>query len=609
MKKGFSLKYKILILLTIIPAISLSVYGFLAMSTFSNDKIAYVFESSGNLSMALAQQMKMAIQSEVTKNRHYLQSYLSNGNFDQVKSIFFESSDNTRAIIAYSIDKRNFGIKNKTILKKNDFKIEDFESVVDRTVNYEIQKNSDNSRILYTVKRDENLYFFEKIFNENDKVPAFAFAIVFKLEDLYETFKSSANQNLFLINQFGQILLSNKSVSQSYLNEIYKAQFLSNKDSHFTQGVEEVQDIKNRDYFLSFADVGFGESFVISAVDKAVALSARDQLLIKSVFFLMILIGVISILSLVASGTVTETLTRLFEATEQVSKGKFDIKVDVQSTDEIGSLANNFNLMAKEVSRLMAETAESARMQNELQTAKTVQETLFPMPKATMGSISVTGYYEPASECGGDWWHYCEIDDKVFFWIGDATGHGAPSALITSAARSAAVIIESLKVGPAEAMEYLNKCIYEVSRGKLMMTFFIAAYDQTNRKLVYANASHESPFFIKAKNDPIKKKDLVPLNDVVNPRLGQSKDTKYEEFEIDFEAGDFLLFYTDGVPDVRSAEGDAWGEREFIKTIIESYNKGPETDLFIERFVQKMQTYRKSTDLVDDVTLFAIRGI
>ncbi len=108
----------------------------------------------------------------------------------------------------------------------------------------------------------------------------------------------------------------------------------------------------------------------------------------------------------------------------------------------------NFNIMAAEVSRLLDQTAEKARMESELQTAKTVQETLFPETRAKIGPLAIAGYYEPASECGGDWWHYCQIGNKIFLWIGDATGHGAPAALITSAAKSASTIIERLNISP-----------------------------------------------------------------------------------------------------------------------------------------------------------------
>lgn len=120
----------------------------------------------------------------------------------------------------------------------------------------------------------------------------------------------------------------------------------------------------------------------------------------------------------------------------------------------------------------MSETAEKARMESELQTAKTVQETLFPAFQNTFENLQIAGHYEPASECGGDWWYYYKTNNKIILCIGDATGHGAPAALITSAARSAASVTENLNLEAHQIMHYLNKAIYDVSRGRVMMDFF-----------------------------------------------------------------------------------------------------------------------------------------
>jgi phosphoserine phosphatase RsbU/P len=297
-------------------------------------------------------------------------------------------------------------------------------------------------------------------------------------------------------------------------------------------------------------------------------------------------------------------LTQLLDATKSISQGKFDIKVPVTSRDEVGSLALSFNKMAAEVSRLLSETAESSRMQSELKTAQTVQETLFPATSAEIGDLAITGFYEPASECGGDWWHYNWVDGKVFLWIGDATGHGAPAALITSAAKSASTVIENLKVDPAEALNLLNRSIYDVSRGRIMMTFFLACFDPKTRTLTYANASHESPFLIRKTDKELKKKDLVPLNEVNNPRLGQSRETQYEQTSVQLEVGDRILFYTDGIPDIQNVKLETWGEREFLKSVIKSNQNFPPVNQAVASLTETFQAYRTTASLIDDITFF-----
>lgn len=607
-KRTFSLKYKILLSLTLIPTIALFIYVLLAMNIFSKDKIAYIYDSSGNLSQALSQQLRVLITGVISNNKSVFQDFVMTRSFSGKSRTQFENGNNLDAILAFEVDEATKQETFLSMMTRNNADYETLRGKIDKQVKYETQYIRGNQRILYSLDQNDRFYFVEKA-SSGTGSKAIYFVVVIKAEEFYDTFSTSSAQQLFLINQFGQVVLGPAQVSERNISKIFNLKFFKNTENRFQQGVEETTDVENKEMIISFSEVGFGDSYVLTAVRKELALSALDQLLKKSVFFFVLLVAIITIVSLFASGSITNALTQLLEATQKVSQGKFDIQVNVKTSDEIGALADNFNLMAKEVSRLLEQTAESARMQNELQTAKTVQETLFPDSNALLEKIAISGFYEPASECGGDWWHYCKINNRVFLWIGDATGHGAPSALITSAAKSAAAIIESLDVGPGAAMEYLNRCIYEVSRGRLMMTFFIACYDPQTQKLTYANASHESPYLIKKKSGPIKKKDLIPLNDVNNPRLGQDRNTKYDETTVDFEFEDFIFFYTDGVPDVRNGTQTAWGEREFLKTIIETQTNFPPVDVFIERFVNRMQTYRSGSTLVDDVTFFGIKNL
>ncbi|MNT29941.1 Phosphoserine phosphatase RsbU [compost metagenome] len=200
------------------------------------------------------------------------------------------------------------------------------------------------------------------------------------------------------------------------------------------------------------------------------------------------------------------------------------------------------------------------------------------------------------------------MGQKIFLWIGDATGHGAPAALITSAAKSASTIIERLNISPAKAMELLNRSIYDVSKGRIMMTFFLASFDTETGELVYCNASHEAPFLMKKGEAALKKKDLIPLNEVNNPRLGQARDSQYEQTSVQVEPGDAVFFYTDGIPDIQNPGKEAWGEREFLKALIAANKEYPPVDQSVAQFVRSFQGHRQGAPLIDDVTFFVVKN-
>jgi sigma-B regulation protein RsbU (phosphoserine phosphatase) len=377
--------------------------------------------------------------------------------------------------------------------------------------------------------------------------------------------------------------------------------------SKIPEGIGELKSPEGRPYLASFVDTGVADLVVVSMVDKQAALRAIDLLLRKSALFFLAVLSATVIIAVLASRGLTSTLRNLSNATRAISEGDFTTRVDEQAGGEIGQLAKGFNSMASEISRLMLETAEKARMESELATAKTVQETLFPEPNAQMGNISISGHYTPASECGGDWWYYNESADKVLIWIGDATGHGAPAALLTSAARAVASVVQHDDRSVGESLAILNRAICETSKGSMMMTFFLASIDKKTGVMTYANASHEPPLLVHDSASEPTRDDFIPLNEVNNPRLGEQNGREFKETSIQLEPGDRIVFYTDGVTDVKSPDAKAWGERRFLKSLSSELSAHPETQQALGAVVEKLWDFRSATPLDDDVTLILCR--
>lgn len=605
-KQGLSLRYKILILLTAIPLLTLSAYLVLVRGIFEEDKIAYVFESTSNISGTIGSQIKTNLNSVLTSCKPIFQDYLNQRTFSPTGENLFRNEFTLDAIGVYRLDTSTGRFARVAFLEKDPQMFQGIEQQF-ASLPSALDELRTQRRVVKVPFHDDRVVMLEKIVDQRTGETT-AFMVVVRFSETAETFRSALAQRLYLVDGDGTILFAPENETARNIKEIVSADFLGTTSARVSKGTETAEGQDGKKILVSYAKVGYGDLTVISTVAKEAALGAIKKLLQKSLIFFVILISITAIVSLIAAGTVTRALSSLFDATQKVAEGKFDFRVDVSATDEVGALADNFNLMAAEVARLMEQTAEKARMENELQTAKTVQETLFPESHAQVGPLSISGYYEPASECGGDWWHYCTVGNKVFLWIGDATGHGAPAALITSAAKSASTIIENLNIGPGKAMELLNRAIYDVSKGRIMMTFFLASYDPDTGDLTYTNASHEAPYLIKNGTENLKKKDLVPLNEVNNPRLGQARDTVYEETSIKLDKGDIIFFYTDGVPDIHNPGKEAWGEREFIKALVSANKDFPATNESVNRFSTIFKEHRQGAVLIDDVTFFVVKN-
>ena len=603
-KPGMSLRYKLLILLVSLPMVTLVAYLVLAIHLFETDKIAYVFDSSSTVTNSLATQVTSEVNALISGLKPVLEGYsFTTHSFDETAKGLFQK-DKTLDTITIFKPEAGISYKEEAKLEKTPLS-ENWLYVQQNFLNDLLKGANEGGVTMRTWESTKDTLIAVAIRHGQIDDPSRHVSVsVRQAINFLEVFKKSKVYSTYLTEKTGTIILApSENTLLSFSGWDY---FLDIIAKNVPAGTGEAKSPDGKEVLASFAKVSIGSLYVISFIKKSLALSAITVLIAKSILFFIALISLATITSVFASRGLTAKLRDLADATKRVAEGYFDINVEVTSRDEVGVLASGFNRMAAEVARLMQETASKARMEKELETAKTVQETLFPESNYQSGTVAVSGHYQPASECGGDWWNYCEIGGKLYLWIGDATGHGAPAALITSAAKSAAAIIERLPpMGPGKILELMNRAVYETSKGRMLMTFFLACLDKQTGALTYSNASHEPAFQIKRKEGrPIAKEDMLPLADVTSPRLGDNPDSKYPEASAQLEPGDVILFYTDGVVDQENPEGKIWGERKLVRSM-QSAMAGKSNALEI---ATQMKTdgndYRQGSELKDDVTFF-----
>ena len=140
--------------------------------------------------------------------------------------------------------------------------------------------------------------------------------------------------------------------------------------------------------------------------------------------------------------------------------------------------------------QLVEETRLSARMEAELQTARAVQHSLLPEKLPELPNLELAGYYQSASETGGDWYGVNDaFENALYIMIGDVTGHGTPSALVTASVCAACQTLTDLWHDlkriptPADILHYLNKTVEQFGAPDYLMTFFVARPRPAQRRI------------------------------------------------------------------------------------------------------------------------------
>jgi serine phosphatase RsbU (regulator of sigma subunit) len=316
---------------------------------------------------------------------------------------------------------------------------------------------------------------------------------------------------------------------------------------------------------------------------------------------LFVLIG--TLFAIFQGLSISKPIKLLAWKADQIARGDLEARVEVKSTDEIGILGENFNFMADQIVVLLQQTAEKARLEQELEVARTIQETLVPPNEpVSNGFFKFAGYFQPASQCGGDWWTWHQlVGDKVLVVIGDVTGHGVPSAMITAAAKAACDVARTIyndDVAVTRLLEIMNYAIFESAKRKFVMTCFASIVDTKRRTITYANAGHNFPYLFRAGEDG--KGEFGSLM-IRGNRLGDLRESKYEAKTTELVPGDILVWYTDGIVECENAAGEEYGEKRFRASVRRA--AALEAGEMRDSVVADSQTFFGETLRKDDITL------
>ena len=265
---------------------------------------------------------------------------------------------------------------------------------------------------------------------------------------------------------------------------------------------------------------------------------------------------------------------------------------------------------------------EHFRLKQEFATARIVQDQLFPPMNTQINHLKVVGQYEPAAECGGDFWNHFELKDgRQFIIIGDAVGHGIPAALVAVSAQATAACLAEVfgnegtvqNLSPAYVLRHLNEVLVTSFKSEITMTACVAEFSLSSGKVRFANAGHCLPFAYRFnKTGPVgslsesEETGIQLLRGRGDP-LGIDLQTKFKDMEMNIPVGCRIHFYTDGLIECRDRKGQILGTKRFM----EFFRRALTQDALkaIAGVYELVKTYSNSQTLEDDGTIIIVETI
>jgi serine phosphatase RsbU (regulator of sigma subunit) len=260
-----------------------------------------------------------------------------------------------------------------------------------------------------------------------------------------------------------------------------------------------------------------------------------------------------------------------------------------------------FSVSALKKSIKKREELEMQKITRELEIAKDVQQKLLPQNAPEIDGLDYSGICIPADAVGGDYFDYFKINkEEIAFAIGDIAGHGLSSALLMAGlvgfVRSNAVVYnDDLK----DFMDKVNVLMCGSTDGSRFATFFYSVYNSTIKTLHFVNAGHNPPLLYKSKTktfEELKTDGFI---------IGGISSFKYKDASINLGAGDFLLYYTDGITEAFNLKDEQFDVDRLKKVIEENYTLSSKE--ICGKIIESVKKHSEGREQADDMTLLAIK--
>ncbi len=357
---------------------------------------------------------------------------------------------------------------------------------------------------------------------------------------------------------------------------------------------------------------------------------AIQTILIGIAVFFAVLELIAFIMAVRLNHTITNSVSDLYVATQQIDKGNLSHRIAVKRQDQLAALSTSFNEMTASLEGLLEEQREKERLQNELEIAHEVQNNLFPRQDVTLSMLDLHGVCRPARSVSGDYYDFLVFGPSTLgLAIGDISGKGISAALLMATLHSAvrayqfageelitvgteALLSPSFQMvkngiqeincgeifeSPGRVLALLNRHLYRSTPPEKYATLFLAHYEGTQSRMTYSNGGQLPPLVLRADHG-------ITRLDKGGTVVGLMDGMSYDEGTVHLRSGDIVIAYSDGVTEPENEFGD-FGEERLLEVV--GRNRHLPLAAISDLVMQALRSWIGTQEQPDDITLVLAR--
>jgi len=289
-----------------------------------------------------------------------------------------------------------------------------------------------------------------------------------------------------------------------------------------------------------------------------------------------------------------ELLGILLTKEDNLSPQYFEKRIELLNgvSQEIALAIQNFFLQKDILQR--------KKLEQEILLARQIQKTFLPDSLPILPGWQIQTRWETALQVGGDFYDIILISkQRIGLVIADVADKGLAASLYMTVARTLIRAFGQTIADPGGILSAVNNLLVGDTPNGMFVTAVFAMLDLQTGKIYYSNAGHNRPIIIRAHNNETEE---LPQGDMA---LGVVEDIQYRNMEVSLEPGDFILFYTDGLTETFSADGEQYGVARTIDFL--KNNHHIDVNLILENLDRELFEYRDGQSLSDDLTLIGLK--
>lgn len=279
-----------------------------------------------------------------------------------------------------------------------------------------------------------------------------------------------------------------------------------------------------------------------------------------------------------------------------------------KARNEMKHYSEKLNFLVKRRTKELEEINE--KLMIDLEYARDIQRCLLPSKMPDDIAVSFDAGYMPAERLSGDFYNVIKLDDNnIAVYIGDVAGHGVSAAMLTVFANQNIKPVREIAedsveiISPGYTLKGLYKAFNKTNfKDETYLVMVCGIYNTQTRCFTYASAGiNVSPLIIK-RNGEISEMDVKGF---AICKLGEIIMPYYEDRSLQLEAGDKILFYTDGLVEAENPKGGKYTYKNLINVIKNNYRlSGNSLVQVIKRDFFKL--IGEDEKLKDDVTFLVM---